>query len=505
MSDLKEGFQQRLGQVDAADRTDLHRRAKRRAIFFGGLVGLILVVTAMAGVYVTTYGDRAAPATYLSGRDVGGQTRDKIAVRAKEAFNQIKLKITCGDKTVTATAGDLGLTLDQDATVDAVIRAGTDSNILVRFNPFIHKNVALRVTSDLVKGQRFLDDQFADMVVPTFESTIVYNDVSAQFDVKAGEPGKVIDLKKLQPTIDDLLGRARTVAITGQLSDVAPAVSIETATAAQQYMNQRLGLHLDLTYQGKLLYFLDPPDIASWAIINPNPDTGKIDISFDKAAIKQSLTTKVAPSLAAPPKPERILVDKTGQQIMVLQHGAKGRQLQDLDQLVGGIYNAVTAGQDFSQNMNMIEADYTTETLTADDNNWIEVNLSNQTTTLWVGTQPATTFSISSGAASLGFGTPTGEYRIYYKTPSQLMANVPKSQCYVNGQVQFWINGSNSTYCLPNVTWVSYFYKDYAFHGKYWNNIFGRPSSHGCINMREADAKTLYDFAPLGTRVIVHY
>ena len=31
-----------------------------------------------------------------------------------------------------------------------------------------------------------------------------------------------------------------------------------------------------------------------------------------------------------------------------------------------------------------------------------------------------------------------------------------------------------------------------AFHGTYWHNDFGRPKSHGCINMHSQEAKWLY-------------
>jgi lipoprotein-anchoring transpeptidase ErfK/SrfK len=50
-------------------------------------------------------------------------------------------------------------------------------------------------------------------------------------------------------------------------------------------------------------------------------------------------------------------------------------------------------------------------------------------------------------------------------------------------------------YNLPNVQWVQYFYADYGFHGTYWHNNFGNPMSHGCVNMTNADAKWLFDWA----------
>jgi lipoprotein-anchoring transpeptidase ErfK/SrfK len=58
-------------------------------------------------------------------------------------------------------------------------------------------------------------------------------------------------------------------------------------------------------------------------------------------------------------------------------------------------------------------------------------------------------------------------------------------------------------YDLPNVQWVMYFYRDYSLHGAYWHNNFGQPMSHGCVNMRNEDAKWLYDWAPEGTSVMV--
>lgn len=81
--------------------------------------------------------------------------------------------------------------------------------------------------------------------------------------------------------------------------------------------------------------------------------------------------------------------------------------------------------------------------------------------------------------------TPTvqGDFSILWKVRSQLM--------------------DGEDYYLPNVEWVSYFYQDYAIHGTYWHENFGRPMSHGCVNMRNEDAQFIYEWAPIGTSVKV--
>lgn len=60
-------------------------------------------------------------------------------------------------------------------------------------------------------------------------------------------------------------------------------------------------------------------------------------------------------------------------------------------------------------------------------------------------------------------------------------------------------------YYLPGVPWILYFYAGYAIHGTYWHNNFGQPMSHGCVNLPPEEAKWFYDFAPIGTPVLVQY
>jgi lipoprotein-anchoring transpeptidase ErfK/SrfK len=59
-------------------------------------------------------------------------------------------------------------------------------------------------------------------------------------------------------------------------------------------------------------------------------------------------------------------------------------------------------------------------------------------------------------------------------------------------------------YLVKNVPFSMYFFEGYAIHGAYWHNNFGRPASHGCVNVPVAAAKWLYDFVPIGTRVEVY-
>lgn len=114
---------------------------------------------------------------------------------------------------------------------------------------------------------------------------------------------------------------------------------------------------------------------------------------------------------------------------------------------------------------------------------WIDVNLSTQRLVAYEGDTAVYWVTVSTGLPA----TPTvvGQYRTYIKYEAQTMFG--------------------PGYYLPDVPYVMYFYLGYAIHGTYWHNNFGQPMSHGCVNTPTSDAQWLYNWAPLGTLVNVHY
>jgi len=62
---------------------------------------------------------------------------------------------------------------------------------------------------------------------------------------------------------------------------------------------------------------------------------------------------------------------------------------------------------------------------------------------------------------------------------------------------------SGPDYFLPQVPYTMYFYQGYGIHGTYWHNSFGRPMSHGCVNLPTSEAEWFFNFASVGTPVRV--
>jgi lipoprotein-anchoring transpeptidase ErfK/SrfK len=51
---------------------------------------------------------------------------------------------------------------------------------------------------------------------------------------------------------------------------------------------------------------------------------------------------------------------------------------------------------------------------------------------------------------------------------------------------------TGSHFELRDVPWVQYFEGGYALHAAYWHDDFGRPRSHGCVNLSPIDARRVF-------------
>lgn len=116
----------------------------------------------------------------------------------------------------------------------------------------------------------------------------------------------------------------------------------------------------------------------------------------------------------------------------------------------------------------------------------ITVDIGKQRLFAWEGGRILKEFKVSTGMRY----TPTvkGSFKIRTKVEKQNMkGSYPPYEPYFIKDV-------------PN---IMYFYGAYAIHGTFWHNSFGYRASHGCVNLPVADAKWVYDWAPVGTRVEV--
>ena len=116
----------------------------------------------------------------------------------------------------------------------------------------------------------------------------------------------------------------------------------------------------------------------------------------------------------------------------------------------------------------------------------IAVDIEAQTLAYYFNNTQLEQFKISGGVASMP--TPEGDFAVLDKVPTKRYG------------------GPGFNFDYPNTKWNLHFttgYWRYYIHGAYWHNNFGKPMSHGCVNVRYDQMERLYNFAQVGTLISI--
>ncbi len=131
---------------------------------------------------------------------------------------------------------------------------------------------------------------------------------------------------------------------------------------------------------------------------------------------------------------------------------------------------------------------------------WVDVNTLRQVAVAYQDATPLYLAVVSTG--SPGWETPAGVHTIWRRVPSETMVGSTLSSLGLDAEQL-----ARAHYDLKNVLYTQYFdgFGD-ALHDNYWLAPwqFGVPRSHGCVGMPEADALWFWNWASVGTPVIVH-
>jgi hypothetical protein len=109
---------------------------------------------------------------------------------------------------------------------------------------------------------------------------------------------------------------------------------------------------------------------------------------------------------------------------------------------------------------------------------WVSVDVKQQVLTAYDGNQLVFATLISSGTGKRI--TREGLFHVYLRLETGDMSA---------------LMGTPDGYNIYDVPWVMYFNSGMALHGATWHDNFGKPMSHGCVNMAITDARWLFGWS----------
>ncbi|WP_084403239.1 L,D-transpeptidase family protein [Schaalia suimastitidis] len=461
----------------------------------GIAVSALLIGTGAAIAHTVYYADRALPGTVLLGENLSGQNRNQVATLLDQHLQTAALTIDVDGNTVEKSLEDLGITVDTEATLEAVF--APNAAWYTRFN-WLKKPIAVVSSIDEASVEAVADELTSQFGVLPVEATVT-PDAEGTFTITESSSGTAVNTQTLNGAVTDLAATLVPTTVTLPLDATEAAL---TTTEAQHIADQANELvSAEVTIQARdEVYAPSRVERAAWITV-PTVDTESP--TYDGERIKEWLTQAATESNVDPVQ-GRVLVNSRGDIVRVSKQKVDGYAVNNLDAVADALIASLNAKTTFEGTFEYTVTEAQSEQVLIAEGpasaiypavpgeKWIDINLSNNTTTAYVGQ------TIVQGPTPMVPGDPrtptiTGTYQVWLKVPSQTMRG---------------LNFDGTEYETPGVPWILYFKGDYALHGAPWRTSFGWSGyggSHGCVNMPVAAAQWLYNWADIGTTVVSHY
>jgi lipoprotein-anchoring transpeptidase ErfK/SrfK len=472
-------------------RLDLERHGSdgytslNRVVAIGLAVGFFVLGSHL--LTKSTYDGRILPGVVVADMQLGGKTlaeaREIIAAKA-DAY---RLNLVVADQRYVLTATQLGVKFDVESTLEMAYASGRENFL----PPAHHEPIGLTYRLDRSQLNAFTTSVANKVGTPPVDAGLV---------VKAGKITQVpeksgwsIDRLGLQRLIEEDVSAPGGVKISlkprEQLADIQTKYLQATIDEAKHLM----ATPIVLSYNNRT-FTPTPAEIGQWLAFQKQPDgtRSKLVAQVDTAKLK-NYVQQIANSIDISPVNKQVRVENGVSK--TIQEGKDGLAI-DRDPLTAAMVQAVTKQTPLTYTITAHPVPFktvSTNLVSLDLDRYIEVNLRTQHLWVWQNKTVIYDSPITSGAVAAGYGTVTGLFSVYYKTTNTRLRGYQYGYDY-DVPVKYW---------MP-------FHQGYGLHDARWRNgKFGGQDyyyngSHGCVNLPDAAAEFVYNWATIGTPVWVH-
>jgi lipoprotein-anchoring transpeptidase ErfK/SrfK len=344
-------------------------------------------------------------------------------------------------------------------------------------------DIPLKTQTDTKRMQSFVDSMATQITVPVKDASLSIDGGAVQLTAEVVGHGNHVagGRASILRTIQSF----QTVPLSMSPFTIEPKIHSKDIVKSQEQAQDIIKQSVAFTIEDNVIH-ASPEVIAGWLELSPVTKDRTVDVTVNSGKVLDYIN-KLAGRYVSQPRSRLVANVDSGQ--IILDYGADGVDVVHKDQTASHVAHALQSKQPVNEPLVVDYAAAKTVVVPAYDK-WFVADVTNKRMYAYEKTALVRTFLISAGAPA----TPTvlGDYSIYRKYESQDMTGD---------------NADGSRYFQPAVPYVNYFYGGYAIHGNYWRpeSWFGNiNSSHGCIGIDVSDAKWIYDWAGIGTHVIVH-
>lgn len=405
--------------------------------------------------------------TDLLGVDVSTLNKEDAWTKLETAAAGYTLQLTVDGVTVPVTAQDIALTCSKDAFLAGA--SAMEQGTAADFSGVVHFNEG--------KLRALMSQHFNKDVT---EASIVFEEASGQYVLVPHADGQKSNPNALVAAVKDAICTLSPAQDLSGVSEILHPVRSADAPEVQEALelaNKMIGVKLAYTFNGSAPQEIPAETIRSFVVLGEDGLTPVIN--------QDALDTYVT-ELSG-----KYSVEGTSGSFQTTGGGTVGLTVS---------YNGLYVDSDgLAQDIVTCMQEGISETRTAPyqpsgnrdmayGGTYVEVNLSSQHLWFYKNGERLVSTSLVSGKVAENMCTPTGIYSIYAKSAGAYLTGADY-RTYVNYWMPFHYG-----YGLHDATW----------RGSFGGDIYLYSGSHGCVNLPLSAAATIFNNAPVGTKVILY-
>jgi lipoprotein-anchoring transpeptidase ErfK/SrfK len=472
---------------------------------------LTLLVAGGAFAHEEIYKNKVFPGVVVWGQNVGGKSMQEVTQIVTDKVKSYKVNLVGPDQNYNAGADDLGLVFDPETiSLSAYSKGRTSSfwdNYLTRARLLIAGinwsplQKAVRSSDLEIRPKYTVNDEALNQFIDKISSNIKINPQDSKVTVEGQNVrvvpavfGRNVEKTKLKTTLLANIQNFNSNEVRIETTEVKPNVIDKAAEEVRVQSENVISRPVILTYQGTE-YRPDKATVASWISFTKAENATNYTLAVDTSKMSNYFNF-LGSKINIYSIPQKITVEngvkqtvtQDGKDGLLVDSAVLGRKIAEL------LPNQPEVRLAIPTYVSKFKTEYT-NVVVADWEKYIDINISTQTMTAYTkGGNVVGSWKVTTG--NRYHPTPVGTWLVVGKSAVTRMTGGTPGVDY---------------YDLPNVHWVSWFKGGgYSIHEAYWRSSFGGQDyvwngSHGCVNSPIEVAHFIYDWAPVGTPVIVHY
>lgn len=487
-----------------------HVRRVGKALLAGFLV-LAFGLTATTAAAMHRYSAAFLPNTIINDADVSGLTlteAKEVVTTAAVGVDSVKVKLA--EQEFTLSKKELGVSYTIDEALRRAFTAGHSGNLIDRTGAIVRSLVTtsrtpVSTTVDSQKALAWVDATLAPLVKDPVNATIGVKGTTVV--INPSTDGLAIDLEKVTGDLVTAAASSQPPKVVVVMNVVTPQVTAESLTTYQAELEKLAHVPVSLNVNGQPVTPTFAQQITWFTVPEVKVGGDESDaITLNAAAVARTVNE------IAKKTNQKMVKEQVSPDGAVLVAGKDGMTIDEqtaVREIVSqfstilvkpteltGVAVAVTVATTVVPKEQVVVTAPQLAVVTDDsivpaidtDAKFIQISLAKQRMYIFENHQLINVFLISSGKA--GYETPKGVHQIYAKALRPLSHRYGLYLPYWNAITP---DGGYGIHDLPEWPGGK---KETAAH-------LGTPISHGCIRVGTEQAKWLYDWAPVGTAVVV--